>query len=1114
MADIAVEALQALSEVDFEWAVHLRSVWTDIGYDIPSIHGDERAVIFSRINTLMRSLDARSPLGLVIRGNAGAGKTHLLSAIRQHVLSRAQIFILVDMTDVREFWETVNQGFLSSLEQVTPTGHTQLALALRGLLRCVNVPFTLNQLSDCSHPSWLSNLSALFRGLSHLDKASTRKFSDVLRASLLLGSDEFEVSAMAYNWLLGIPLEETDFRRFGFSRPCSTSMEAVEGISWLIGLSHCTVLALDQLDSIVTQHSLVSSMENPSSDEQKLSTSIVEGIAGGFSALRDKTFRTLSIVTCIEKTWDQIASVTQSSYKDRFESSSIFLANVYDSDSTSGMVANRLRAAYQNYGIEPPYSSWPFSAEFFRGAKGMLPRELLKQCDRHRQKCLENGRITELVSPERALPSAHPYHPFDQDYAELFPACISPDINDESQEDSDVASLLQFAINCLALELHDDDIDYEVDTQFTGGSRTRPLHARIRQILHSKGGLERHLSLRVLLRSNARAYNNRMQLAMGAAGIGRGLNHRQLLIFRNFPPPAGPSSQNLTQQFHAAGGEFLSIPVEDLSRLEALRRLNESNPVDFDLWQSQRRPVSQLAFLRTAVAWLTNHGEQPSLSSPQSQGLDTTNVPHPEGWTTGRANQLPIPSPGSAWPSGKPSSASLGPYGEATWHSASTAPVPAGIDVVEVGVAHEAGARIPVGVRLIGNLDGPSTFLDLGDLGRHTVILAGSGSGKTVLIRRLVEEAALQGIPSIVIDGANDLARLGDRWDRLPAAWGSGDEQKAEAYHSKSDVVLWTPGRESGNPLQLSPLPNFAAIEDLEELDQATDMARDALQDVAAQGNSQAALLKRGILKAALNHFASLVPGGDLGDFIGFLRDLPPEACDGIATANKRAQEMAGVLWAEVQNNPLLRQSGHILDPAILLGTESSCSKTRVSVINLCGLQGLSAQRQFLNQLFMSLFVWIKKNPPPPQIPLRGLLVLDEAKDFVPSRESTACKSSFNRLVAQARKYGLGIVVATQAPKSIDHNVIANCTTQFFGKANSPAAIAVVGEAVSQRGGNPDEVSRLKTGQFYISSEGINPPAKIRTPLCLSFHPPSPLSEEEVIQRAAVSRHAMAASSS
>lgn len=378
-----------------------------------------------------------------------------------------------------------------------------------------------------------------------------------------------------------------------------------------------------------------------------------------------------------------------------------------------------------------------------------------------------------------------------------------------------------------------------------------------------------------------------------------------------------------------------------------------------------------------------------------------------------------------------------------------------------------------------------------------------------MFVRRLVEEAALQGIPSIVIDGANDLARLGDRWEQPPDGWHEGDPQKAEAYHRRSQVILWTPGLESGNPLQLNPLPDFAAIDDREELDQATDMARDSLQDIVAQGNTPTAAMKRGILKAALNHFAESGKPADLDTFITLLLELPPEACEGIPNAPRKAQDMAGMLRAEVLNNPLLRQSGQSLDPALLLGTDAGGDRTRISVINLSGLQGLSAQRQFLHQLFMTLFTWIKKNPPPPQVPLRALLVLDEARDFVPSGESTACKSSFNRLVAQARKYGLGIVVATQAPKSIDHNVIANCSNQVFGRANSPAAIDVVSEAISQRGGRPDEVSRLKTGQFYISSVALTPPVKIHTPNCLSYHPPAPLSEDEVIQRAALSRRAL-----
>jgi DNA helicase HerA-like ATPase len=155
----------------------------------------------------------------------------------------------------------------------------------------------------------------------------------------------------------------------------------------------------------------------------------------------------------------------------------------------------------------------------------------------------------------------------------------------------------------------------------------------------------------------------------------------------------------------------------------------------------------------------------------------------------------------------------------------------------------------------------------------------------------------------------------------------------------------------------------------------------------------------------------------------------------------------------------------------------------------------------------MTLFTWIKKNPAPVDKPLRGLLVIDEAKDFVPSRGSTPCKASINRLAAQARKYGLGLIFATQAPKSIDHNIIANCSTQFYGRANSPAAIEVIQEQLSQRGGGGQDIAKLTRGQFYIASETLTTPTKILTPLCLSYHPPTPLDEAEVMQRAITSRN-------
>src|SRR5262249_6126459 len=99
--------------------------------------------------------------------------------------------------------------------------------------------------------------------------------------------------------------------------------------------------------------------------------------------------------------------------------------------------------------------------------------------------------------------------------------------------------------------------------------------------------------------------------------------------------------------------------------------------------------------------------------------------------------------------------------------------------------------------------------VELSALRKHAAVFAGSGSGKTVLLRRIVEECALRGVSAIVLDPNNDLARLGDAWPSPPTAWGPGDASLAERYLTGTDVVVWTPGRANGRPLAFQPLPDF-----------------------------------------------------------------------------------------------------------------------------------------------------------------------------------------------------------------------------------------------------------------------------------------------------------------
>ena len=94
------------------------------------------------------------------------------------------------------------------------------------------------------------------------------------------------------------------------------------------------------------------------------------------------------------------------------------------------------------------------------------------------------------------------------------------------------------------------------------------------------------------------------------------------------------------------------------------------------------------------------------------------------------------------------------------------------------------------------------------------------------------------------------------------------------------------------------------------------------------------------------------------------------------------------------------------------------------------------------------------------------------------------------------------MIVATQVPRGIHNQVVSNCTTQFFGKQNAPATIGAAQEIIAASGGRADDIGKLKAGEFYFATEGSGKPGKLRTPICLSYHPPNPPAPDEVIARA------------
>jgi hypothetical protein len=379
------------------------------------------------------------------------------------------------------------------------------------------------------------------------------------------------------------------------------------------------------------------------------------------------------------------------------------------------------------------------------------------------------------------------------------------------------------------------------------------------------------------------------------------------------------------------------------------------------------------------------------------------------------------------------------------------------------------------------------------------VIFAGSGSGKTVLIRRLVEECAIKGVSAIVLDPNNDLSRLGDAWPDPPAGRLDGDGDRARTYLDRTEVVVWTPRVVGGRPLAFQPLPDFSSVRDSpDELDQAVRSAVAALAPRAGvAANTRLAQQGKAVLTEALQNYATGRRVG-LRAFVDFLSELP-EGVSTMAKADKLAHDAAETLKAAMVTDPLFGGDGTAADPGALL-TPSPGKTARISVISFIGLSSDEERQSFVNQLQMALFAWIKRHPAGDR-PLGGLLIMDEAQTLAPASGNTPCTASSIALASQARKYGLGLVFATQAPKGLHNQISGNATTQFFGLLNAPAQMDAANELAMAKGGRLPDIGRLKSGEFYAAGEGFSF-TRVSTPLCLSHHPKAPLTPEEVIDRA------------
>ncbi len=364
---------------------------------------------------------------------------------------------------------------------------------------------------------------------------------------------------------------------------------------------------------------------------------------------------------------------------------------------------------------------------------------------------------------------------------------------------------------------------------------------------------------------------------------------------------------------------------------------------------------------------------------------------------------------------------------------------------------------------------------DPADLTTHAVVTGMTGSGKTGLCITLLEEAALQGIPAIVIDVKGDLTNLllhfpdlaprdfepwidpeaarrqgkdlttfasetAGRWQQGLAGWGLGRQQLLD-LQGAVHFSVYTPGSSAGIPVNI--LSSFQAPDlpwqnNREILREKIASIVTALLGLIGLGDIDPLRSREHILLANILEHAWSAPDGprplDLTELILQTQNPPFERLGAFPVENffpaKERFDLAMRL-----NNFLAAPSfqtwleGQPLDVPALLYTPEG--KPRHSIFYLAHLSE-DERMFFVTLLLAAVESWMRAQRGTSG--LRALVYFDEILGYLPPVANPPSRPVLLRMLKQARAFGVGLLLATQNPVDVDYKALSNAGTWFIGR--------------------------------------------------------------------------------
>ncbi len=432
---------------------------------------------------------------------------------------------------------------------------------------------------------------------------------------------------------------------------------------------------------------------------------------------------------------------------------------------------------------------------------------------------------------------------------------------------------------------------------------------------------------------------------------------------------------------------------------------------------------------------------------------------------------------------------------------------------------------------LAGKLTDEYLTYDSKDLVTHAVCVGMTGSGKTGLCIGILEEAAIDNIPAIIIDPKGDLGNLlltfpdlrgkdflpwvntdeaakkdlspeafaekqANLWKNGLADWGQ-DGERIRKLKDAADFAIYTPGSSAGLPvsiMQSFAAPGKAVLADYDlfgDRIQATVSGILQLLGIKADPlQSREHILLSNIIEQTWRAGEDL----DLGRLIQMIQS-PPMQQIGVFDLESFYPASDRFKLAMTLNNLLAApgfktwMEGEPLDIDRMFYTESG--KPRISIFSIAHLS--DAERMFFVTLLLGqMLSWMRSQSGTTS--LRALLYMDEVFGFLPPIGEPPSKKPLLTLLKQARAFGLGVVLSTQNPVDLDYKGLSNTGTWFIGRLQTERDQDRLIDGLSSAGGKgldkrtlKNLISGLKKRVFLLHNVHEKAPVLFNTRWVLSY---------------------------